>query len=185
MTQIRRNGAQPVVVPTRWFAAAIEPLIEKLNIEIDGNTTGNNYNTHKPAGAIDTIASRASHILGEKPEAMSRRLFSVRKCDYQTLGHELAEAFAMALDTSCEQLDVPAVPGSDRGAYEMVDAWDDIAMQGMSEFEKRQLAKKLRRFTIGLLQGLAVDAEGIPAAEAVGAFLRAFAPAPVEEAVAA
>jgi hypothetical protein len=96
-----------------------------------------------------------------------------------------ADAFLLAVGKNLSREALPVFPGSKSSAREMVAAFsDDDTVETMSLPEQRALAKKLFRFALGYVYSERVfdriDDE-IPAAEAIGSFLRAFAPTPALE----
>ena len=140
-----RGGTPAFLIPAALLADVLEPEIERLNQQLDSDQL---------QGAVDAIASRASTILGDVgPEAVVRRLYSVRHGQSRAVHTEIADAMLLALDIKINDTNLPTLAGTKAGAREMVDVWAP-EYEGV---EAERLANTLMHFCKGFLEGLTVD----------------------------
>lgn len=137
------------VVPTNDLANVIEPLIEKLNNELDGDTFSGRGGQRQ--GAIQVISDRVAPALGLGPDAVPRRLWSIRARETRTTNAELAGTILIALGTDLEEHDLPVLPGTLTDAREMASVW----RRDLKPAQRRRWARKLHRFANAYLEASA------------------------------
>lgn len=150
------------IVPTPMFAEVLQPLVDRLNAEID-NFEGD--------GAVQQIAHCAADCIGRAPEAITRRIYDVLHGKTLKTSAHTADGILLALDVDIEQTTIPTFPVGPKPAREMV----DIHFPELTEFEARKLAKTLNHFCAGFLMGAGLDLDDILevyAVKSLGRFLR-------------
>lgn len=145
------SGAD-VCVPTDDLAAALEPLIERLNHELDFSSF-NIRGGEDAKGALQIIAERSAEALNTNVECVPRRIWSIRNCEQKATNVKIADALLLACDAYIEDYPFIHLPNGENAAMEMIDAWCAENGKRMKKEDKKRLAKSLTHFKEGFLYG--------------------------------
>ena len=161
------------VTPTEWFADEFEKRFQEL---VKQAMREDPRRTETDCGVIDRVSSWACKQLGLTESAMPRKIYAIRKREFATLHVAIADALLDAMNSSMRDAELPVLAGTEGGAREMVDGYCFATEAKMTLMEQRVLARRLYRFSRGVIMASRLDIDEIAAATALGEFLRAFAP---------
>ena len=174
-TSIPGHG-KPVCMASE-LRAVLFPLIE----EEERIAVKNRKEVSGQPGVKDRLALRASQMRGLADDAGRRRLYDLEYGDTRIISIDWADSFLLAIERHIGNEALPVMPGSLKSAREMVAAMSDYGDEPMTLPEQDRLTRQLFRFARGYVYAERVFdrlPDELGAAEAIGAFLRAFAPEP-------
>lgn len=146
------------VLPVAMLADVLNPMIRKLNSELEQQTNlqnGGVRGINGGYGATTLLAERCAPKLFITPDGVCRRLYEVTHKNSQRVSLDFGDAVLLALGSHINDVDVPVLAPTRNGAQEMVDA---------AYFGKRKpkgLVRSLQNVSRGFLEGLSRDPEDI------------------------
>ncbi len=138
------------ITPTEMLHDVIEPLIGKLDKELNGGRHGETYK-EAGEGGLYAMARAAEQYYPHSAGAIVRRLYDIRKKTTLATRVELAEALLMAVNINIEDTELPTLPAGRAAAVEMVEVYYELQGQTINKSDTLALADELTRFTKAFL----------------------------------